>query len=299
MERLDTLQQFFDQSLRRALQDNANQFRSLQTQIQTIIGNLNQLQSNIFEVDEHCRRTGERLDAWDLQDVSEYAQELEPVDELDGENDYEDDRTVTTHVPVGLAHGLQSASSLGGVTSADGASEFTAPRDIPFSERIPTFPVPKSKASPPDLSAPQTEEYPSDPAAQVEWHENRFKKLYKQSIGIDDDIVSYRKQLIPDAFTVQPLPTAAGFESWLNTLITQVHAAAQGLDSAREWIAGVKRDPDIDKYESAEKFEVLDRKVASALKPVLSKRLNILVTQKERTLELTNGKPFSGRQILW
>ena len=31
----------------------------------------------------------ERLNAWDLQDVSEYAQEFEPVDQLDGENDYE------------------------------------------------------------------------------------------------------------------------------------------------------------------------------------------------------------------
>ena len=213
MERLDTLQQFFDQSLQRALQDTANQFRSLQNQIQTITRNLNQLQGIILEVDEHCRRTCERLDAWDLQDVSEYAQELEPVDELDGENDYEDDRTVTTHDPGGLAHGLQSASSLGAGTSTDGASEFTAPRDIPFSQRIHIFPVPKSKASLRDLSAPQTEEYPSDPAAQVEWHKNRFNKLYKQSIGIDDGIVSYRKQLIPDAFTVQPLPTAAGFES--------------------------------------------------------------------------------------
>ena len=128
------------------------------------------------------------------------------------------------------------------------------------------------------------------------WH--RFKKLYKQSIGIDDDIVSYRKQLIPYAFTVQPLPTAAGFESWLNTLFAKVHAAAQGFDSAREWIAKVKRDPDINKYESAEKFEALDIKFALALKPVLCKRLNILVIQKERTLELINGKPICGRQIL-
>ena len=182
MERLDTLQQFFDQLLQRALQDNANQFRSLQTQIQTIIGNLNQLQGNILEVDEHCRRTGERLDAWDLQDVSEYAQELEPVDESDGENDYEYDRTVTTHDLGGLAHGLQSASSLGGVTSADGASEFTAPRDILFRQRIPTFSMPKSKASPPHLSAPQTEGYPSDPAAQVEWHEPVSKRCTNKSL---------------------------------------------------------------------------------------------------------------------
>ena len=35
LERLDTLQQYFDQSLHRALQTNANQFRTLQTHIQT------------------------------------------------------------------------------------------------------------------------------------------------------------------------------------------------------------------------------------------------------------------------
>ena len=59
----------------------------------------------------------------------------------------------------------------------------------------------------------QPEEYPSDPDAHVEWHENKLKKLYKHSIGLHDDIVSYRKQLFPDAFTVQPLPTSAGLES--------------------------------------------------------------------------------------
>ena len=83
----------------------------------------------MFEVDEHCRRTGERLDAWELQDASEYAQELEPVHEAEGENDYEDDQTVTTHDPGGLAHGLQSASSLGGITSTGGASLLPASRD--------------------------------------------------------------------------------------------------------------------------------------------------------------------------
>ena len=65
-----------------------------------------------------------------------------------------------------------------------------------------------------------------------------------------------------------------------------------------ERIAKVKRGPDINKYEGAEKFEALDIKLASALKPVLPKRLNILVTQKERNLELTYGKPLRGRQIL-
>ena len=84
----------------------------------------------------------------------------------------------------------------------------------------------------------------------------------------------------------------------INTPITKVHAAAQGFDTAREWIAKVKRDPDINKYESAVKFEALDIKLASAFKPVSTKKLNLLVTQKERALELTDGKPLRGRQIL-
>ena len=92
--------------------------------------------------------------------------------------------------------------------------------------------------------------------------------MFKQSNENDDDVVNYRKQLIPDAFAIQPLPTAANFESWINTLITKVHAASHGIDAARDWIAIVKRDPDIAKYQSAEKFEALDIKLASALKQV-------------------------------
>ena len=102
-----------------------------------------------------------------------------------------------------------------------------------------------------------------------------MKKMFKHSTDNDDDIVNYRKQLIPDAFTIQSLPNAAGFDSLINTLITKVHAASHGIDAAREWIAVVKRDPDIDKYQSAEKFEALDIKPVSALKPVLTKVTNI------------------------
>ena len=125
-----------------------------------------------------------------------------------------------------------------------------------------------------------------------------MKTIFKQNTENDDDIINYRKQLIPDAVAIQPLPGAAGFDSWINTLITKVHAASHGIDAAREWIAIVKRDPDIEKYQSAEKFEALDIKLASALKPVLTRKLQILVNQKERALELTNGKPLRGRQIL-
>ena len=74
--------------------------------------------------------------------------------------------------------------------------------------------------------------------------------MFKQNTENDDDIVNYRKQLIPGACAIQGLPGAAGFDSWINTLITKVHAASHGIDAAREWSASVKRDPDIDKYQS-------------------------------------------------
>ena len=77
-----------------------------------------------------------------------------------------------------------------------------------------------------------------------------------------------------------------------------MHAAAQGSDPAREWTAKVKRGLDCDKCESADGFEALDIKLASAFKCVLSRTLNVHITQKERTLEQTTGKPLSGRQIL-
>ena len=47
-----------------------------------------------------------------------------------------------------------------------------------------------------------------------------------------------------------------------------------------------------------QQIEALDIKFASAFKPVLTKKLNLLVTQKERALELMDGKPLRGRQIL-
>ena len=81
---------------------------------------------------------------------------------------------------------------------------------------------------------------------------------------------------------------AAGFESWLHTLITKAHAAAQGLDAAREWIAKVKRDPDFDKSESADKFEALDIKLASALKHVLFGSLVILMLSVDLLLPQSN-----------
>ena len=86
---------------------------------------------------------------------------------------------------------------------------------------------------------------------------------------IHDAPNAFRKQLIPDAFNVPSLPSAASFESWLHTLITKVHAAFQGFDSARAWKAKVKRDPDFEKYESAEGYEALDIQLALAFKGTL------------------------------
>ena len=108
IDRLDSIQRFFDQSLQRALHENSSQFKSLQAQIQNVSGSISQLQEHILEVDEHCRRNDERLDAWEIQDASEYAQELELVHEAEGENEYEDDQTDTTHDPGDLVHGLHS-----------------------------------------------------------------------------------------------------------------------------------------------------------------------------------------------
>ena len=62
-------------------------------------GNVNQLQGNILDVDDHSRRIGEHLDAWESQDASEYRQELESVIELDGESEYDEERTETTDDP--------------------------------------------------------------------------------------------------------------------------------------------------------------------------------------------------------
>ena len=121
------------------------------------------------------------------------------------------------------------------MSSADGASTYIAPRDIPFSQRVRLFFVPKPQATPQNpIATPNADECPTDPKVQVEWHENTFKQLYKQRLVIQDEILPFSKQLIPDAFTIPTLPLAAGFETWLHTLVAKVHAAAQGLDAARE-----------------------------------------------------------------
>ena len=69
--------------------------------MQTLIGNVNRVQGNMLEVDDHCRRTGERLDAWEIHDINDYNQEFEPVTEFDFESENDDDRTETTQDPGG------------------------------------------------------------------------------------------------------------------------------------------------------------------------------------------------------
>ena len=105
------------------------------------------------------------------------------------------------------------------VASSSSLPGLLAPCDIPFSQSVPVLPerpVPKIsgpqyfKASPP-TAGPTTE----DDEFQT-WYEKKFKKMFKQSTDSDDDAVNYRKQLIPDAFAIQPLPTAANFKSWIN-----------------------------------------------------------------------------------
>ena len=100
IDRLESMQKFFDQSLQRALQENANQYKSLQSQIQTISGSMqfqiqtisgsiSSLQENILEVDESCRRNLERIEALEVQEDSERTQELEPVREEEGDTEYD------------------------------------------------------------------------------------------------------------------------------------------------------------------------------------------------------------------
>ena len=100
IDRLESMQKFFDQSLQRALQENANQYKSLQSQIQTISGsmqsqiqtisgNMSSLQEHILEVDESCTRNLERIEAWEVQEDSERIQELEPVREEEGDTEYD------------------------------------------------------------------------------------------------------------------------------------------------------------------------------------------------------------------
>ena len=132
---------------------------------------------------------------------------------MDCESEYDDERTETTQDPGGIPHGLQSAFSLDGMASADGASMFIAPRDIPLGQRVPLFQSPKPRVAPQDQHpSSHADDYPSDPDVQVGWHENKLKQFYKQSIGIEDDLLASRKQLISDAFSVPQLPGASGFE---------------------------------------------------------------------------------------
>ena len=103
--------------------------------------------------------------------------------------------------------------------SSSNQGALPAPRDIPFSQSVPLLPG----HSGPKISGPQYFKA-SPPAAEEDafedeeqfqkWYENKLKNMFKLKSNTenDDDIINYRKQLIPDAFTIQGLPSAAGFD---------------------------------------------------------------------------------------
>ena len=83
-----------------------------------------------------------------------------------------------------------------------------APRDIPFSQSVPLLPGHSGptisgpqyfKASPPSAEEPEYE----DEDRFQQWYEKKLKQMFKHNTENDDDIVNYRKQLIPDAFTIK------------------------------------------------------------------------------------------------
>ena len=89
IDRLESMQRMFDQSLQRALQENATQYKNLQSQIQNVSGSLSFLQEHILEVDESCRRNCERIEEFEVNEVSAKTQELTPVHEDDREADHD------------------------------------------------------------------------------------------------------------------------------------------------------------------------------------------------------------------
>ena len=132
-------------------------------------------------------RIGERLDAWEIQDAIEYQQELKPFPELDGETEYDDDRIETTHDAGGTLQGPQSSGSFDGMSSVDGASSYAAPRNIPFSQCVPFFPVPKSHPKPlQQIASPDIGACPTDPEAEVEWDKNKLKCVHEHILGIQN-----------------------------------------------------------------------------------------------------------------
>ena len=96
-------------------------------------GNIFLLQGNILEVDENCRRNCERIDALEIQYVSEHTQELEPVHESEGETEYDSGGGVWDP-----SMDIHTSSNL--VASSSSLSVLLAPRDIPFSQSVPLLP---------------------------------------------------------------------------------------------------------------------------------------------------------------
>ena len=89
IDRHESMQRMLDQSLQRALQENAAQYKNLQSQIQNVSGSLSFLQEHILEVDENCKRNCECIEEWEVHEVSAKSLELTPVHEDDREADHD------------------------------------------------------------------------------------------------------------------------------------------------------------------------------------------------------------------
>ena len=118
----------------------------------------------------------------------------------------------------GTFNGPLSIVSFDMMSSGDGASSCTAPRDILFSQRVPFQPAPKPHSRPQQRSAsPDLVDCPTDAAAKTELNKNQCMRLmHEQGWGMHDayswatvqtSTQPFRKQLIPDAFAVPQLPS--------------------------------------------------------------------------------------------
>ena len=94
------------------------------------------------------------------------------MSEVDGESEYDNGHIEATD-GGGTFHGPPSIVSFDMMSFVAGASTYLAPRDIPFSQCVPHLPVHKTQPRPQQRTAsPDVGDCPTDPEAQVEWHNN-------------------------------------------------------------------------------------------------------------------------------
>ena len=103
----------------------------------------------------------------------EYPQELDPVNEVDRESECDDGHTETTRDVGGTWNGPPFTVSFDLMSCVDGASSYTGPRDIPFSQRVPFHPSPKPHLRPQQRSTSlDLGECPTNPDAKTEQYKN-------------------------------------------------------------------------------------------------------------------------------